>query len=65
MKYYVVIAEYGTGEIVKKLGPMGGRQAERMDNGANRNLNHAKYYTLILTEDELRGLEKTNEGEGG
>ena len=52
MKYYVEIVEFGTKEIVKRIECKSERQADKVDNGANINLNHDKYYTRIVTEEE-------------
>jgi len=52
MKYYVEIVKYGEPEeVVKRMGPMPERQAGRVDDGANMNLNHEEYYTRIVEED--------------
>lgn len=50
---YVVIIKDSTGEIVKEMGPHPLWKAEKIDNGANINLNHAEYHTLILTKADL------------
>jgi len=51
-EYYVQIIKYKTSEVVKKMGPFSEREANKVDDGANRNLNHGEYYTLItLTSD--------------
>ena len=35
MKYFVEIIEYGTNKVVKTMGPMSERKAERVEDGAN------------------------------
>lgn len=54
---YVVIIRYSKGgqpeQIVKEMGPHPLWKAEKIDDGANINLNHEDYYTLILTREEL------------
>lgn len=52
-QFYVRIVEYETEEIVKQMGPFPERWAEKMDDGANINLNHDAYYTIILTQSEI------------
>lgn len=46
--YRMEIVEDETGEVVKSLPASSMRQAERLENGANRNLNHNKYFTRIV-----------------
>lgn len=48
MDYYVEVVEYGTDKVVKQLGPMSERKADRVDDGLNINLDHDKYYTRIV-----------------
>lgn len=49
MEYYVEIVKYGDPEeVVKRMGPMSDRKADKVDSGANINLNHEKYYTRIV-----------------
>lgn len=51
MNFYVEIVKYGEPEeVVKRMGPMAERQADKVDNGANMNLNHEEYYTRIVEE---------------
>ena len=48
-KYYVEIVKYGEPEeVVKRMGPMYERKAEKVDDGVNINLNHNEYYTRIV-----------------
>ncbi|MCB1719184.1 MAG: hypothetical protein KDK05_28965 [Candidatus Competibacteraceae bacterium] len=64
MKYYVVVTDCATGEITEKVGPMPTlREAWRAEIRAERDFNDDDYATRVLNEDEMRGLEKTNEGE--
>lgn len=47
--YYVVIYESGIGGDVevKRLGPYASKKlADKADSGANRNLNHERFFTL-------------------
>lgn len=46
-----------------RMGPMDRRRAERVDAGVNRNLNHERYYTLIVsTEAGRSALRAEREG---
>ena len=48
-EYFVEIIKHGDPtEIVKRMGPMSKKMAERCDRGVNINLNHAEYYTRII-----------------
>lgn len=49
-KYVVQIIKEDTGEVVTQMEPTGERAAERIERGANINLNHDEYYTEIVTE---------------
>jgi len=55
-EYYVEIRRYAEGDevddtTVKRMGPyVTERQAEKIDRGANINLNHQDYYTEIVEE---------------
>lgn len=52
MKYYVEIVKYGEPEeVVKRMGPFSEREADKIDRGANINLNHKEYYTRIVEEN--------------
>jgi hypothetical protein len=48
--YYVEIVKTDLGEVVKRLGPFSERKADRVDDGANINLNHSEYFTRIVNE---------------
>lgn len=52
----VDIVETKTGKIEKTLGPKSPRTAERLEDGANRNLDHARYHTVMrdATPDEVK-----------
>jgi hypothetical protein len=46
--FYVVIKSYKDKDYAHKIGPMASeRAAEKVDRGANINLNHDEYYTVI------------------
>ncbi len=47
-QFYVKIVKYGTEEVVKRMGPMSERQADKVDSGVNINLNHEEYFTRIV-----------------
>jgi hypothetical protein len=46
--WYVEIIETDTETVVKSMGPMSEREADRVDAGANINLNHDKYHTRVV-----------------
>lgn len=56
-EWYVEIVPYGrefpeTDPGFKRMGPMFKREAERVDSGANINLNHDRYYTRLRRANE-------------
>lgn len=53
MNCYVEIVNTTTDEVVKRMGPMNERTAERVESGANINLNHDEYHTRIVEESKL------------
>ncbi len=52
MPSYVEIVEYESGEVVTRMGPMAERRADKVDSGANINLDHEHFYTRIVNEKE-------------
>ena len=50
-QYFVEIVRYETDEVVKRMGPMDERKADKVDSGANINLNHDGYYTRIIEKE--------------
>lgn len=42
---YVCIVETATGKVVTQMGPMHECRADRVERGANRNLNHGTHHT--------------------
>ena len=48
-QYYVEIINRKTGEVVKSMGPMSGRTADRVFVGALMNLNHDEF-RLVMRE---------------
>lgn len=52
MSYYVEIREYETDRLEKRLGPMSERKADKVDDGLTRQLDHDRFYTVIVNEDE-------------
>ena len=50
MEYYIEIVEFVSEKGVERKGPYTERQADRIDDGMNINLNHSRYYTRIVTE---------------
>ena len=57
MKYFVEIVKHETDEVVKRMGPMDERRADKIDSGANINLNHDDYYTRIIKKEEEDGID--------
>lgn len=54
-QFYVEVVQYGKnggGRVVKRLGPMSERKADKVDDGLNRNLNHEKFFTRIVSASE-------------
>lgn len=45
---FVEIVEIDTDKVIKRMGPMSERKADRVEDGASMNLNHAKYFTRIV-----------------
>jgi hypothetical protein len=48
--YYIEIRTYED-EVIKRMGPLSKRKAEKVDDGVNTNLDHANFYTAIVGED--------------
>jgi hypothetical protein len=51
MKWFVEIVSYENEELEKRIECSSERMAAKVDDGANRNLNHEKYFTRIVTEE--------------
>lgn len=45
--YYVEIVEFETNKVIKSMGPMSERKADRVDSGVTINLNHDRYFTRV------------------
>jgi len=52
MKYLVQIIKTDTREVVESFTPTSERQAERLEDGININLNHAEYQTQLIEVDD-------------
>ena len=51
--FYVEIVKAGPPEeVVKRMGPMDKRRAEKAEFGADINLNHEEYFTRIVVAGE-------------
>jgi hypothetical protein len=48
VRFYVHIIETATDKVIKEMGPLPKGRAERVEDGANINLNHAEYHTRIV-----------------
>jgi hypothetical protein len=46
--FYVEIVKSSSGEVVKRIGPVSERKADRVESGMLINLNHADYFTRIV-----------------
>lgn len=46
--YFVEIVEHATGKVERRMGPMSERKADKVDTGANINLDHERYFTRIV-----------------
>ena len=51
-QFFVEIRKYEKDEVIKRMGPYPERLADKIDSGANRNLNHEEYYTIIVERKE-------------
>ena len=47
--FYVEIVALVSGEVVKRMGPMSERKADKIESGASINLNHEEYFTRIVS----------------
>lgn len=54
MNHYIEIVEFETEAVIERKGPYSERQANRIDDGMNINLNHDKYFTRIVEEQADR-----------
>ena len=52
-QFFVEIRKYEKDEVIKRMGPYPERLADKIDSGANRNLNHEEYYTMIVESQSL------------
>lgn len=48
--HYVEIVERATSKVIKRLGPVTERVADRILAGVNINLNHDEYFAKIVVE---------------
>ena len=49
VQYYVVIVETAEDRVVKRMGPRNTRrEAERIEAGADRNLNHERFHVEVV-----------------
>jgi hypothetical protein len=52
MNYYVEIVETDTDKVEKRMGPHTKQMANRIEDGVNINLNHEKYFTRVVEEED-------------
>lgn len=53
--HYVEIVEMdddGKERVEKRMGPMGERKAEKVERGVSINLNHERYFTRVVTQED-------------
>lgn len=55
--YRVEVVDSDTLEVVKTLHVYGLRQAQKTEDGMNRNLNHSRYFTRIIAEKVAEGAK--------
>jgi nitrogen regulatory protein PII-like uncharacterized protein len=53
MDHYVHIIEDATGKVIKEMGPMSERKAEKVERGANINLNHERF-TVVISDEKAK-----------
>ena len=46
--WYVQIIEHATDVVVEEMGPFTERKADKVDDGANINLDHERFYTNMI-----------------
>jgi len=49
-KTYVEIVETETETVIKRMGPMHPKKAERVEAGVDININHERFFSRIVTE---------------
>lgn len=47
-QFYVEVVSYDSGKVVKRMGPFPESQADKIDSGLNRNLDHTRFYTRVV-----------------
>lgn len=52
--FYVQVIEYGSGRVVKEIGPMTGRRADKVEWGIIVNLSD-EYYTIVVEKENQDG----------
>lgn len=50
-RYTVLVKRIGTDEVVKSMGPHTEKMAERIERGASVNLDHERFYTVIVASE--------------
>ena len=62
-QWVVEVYRFDNGEVVQRIGPYKTeRQADKVDDGINVNLNHDAYYTLVLPTRAEAGAGDGGEG---
>lgn len=50
--WHVEVVEDASGKVVKRMGPMPKRKAERVDTGVRINLDHDRFSTRVVQDDQ-------------
>lgn len=53
-QFYVLIIDYGTETVQRCMGPNSQCIADRIDSGVQHNLDHERFYTLVVNGDDSR-----------
>lgn len=50
-RFHVEVRRIGTDEVVRSLGPMDERRAEKVERGLHINLDYERFYTEIVSSE--------------
>ena len=50
-QFFVEVREFKTRQVIKRVGPMLKRKADKVQRGMDINLDHSKYYTTQVTQE--------------
>lgn len=57
MNYYVEIVARKDDKVVRRMGPMSEHKADKVESGANINLDHERFYTRVTEEEPCEQTE--------